>query len=179
MALPNDSVRISSITAAEFLLIQAKDASKANYYPILPSRLNHAGQPLGLGAFGSFGFDSKRHAAQGKHRTDHLVLDFGINAPRYIEFGSIAITQIVNLRYEQIFSMSISHLDKKVQKTLMKRFRFLLEIGASCVAVTPQIASVGMSLLGSFMDRYQSKKISAIQLTTFLSLLLQSIATQN
>ena len=156
-ALPNELVRISSITAAEFLLIQSREPSKANYYPILPSRFNHAGALFGLTGSTSSIFDSKRHAAQGKHRTDQLILEFGTNAPTYIEFGSVAITQIINQRHDQIYSASISHLDKKLQKKLIARFRFLLDAGISCVAVTPQVARIGMNLLGSFMDKYQTK----------------------
>ena len=44
---PSEPIRISSITAAEFLLIQSEDHNKANYYPILPSRLRHHGEELG------------------------------------------------------------------------------------------------------------------------------------
>jgi predicted nucleic acid-binding protein len=158
MALPNELIRISSVTASEFLLIQSKEFSRANYYPILPSRFNHLGASLGVMGQASSIFDSKRHAAQGKHRTDQLILEFGNNAPTHIEFGSVAITQIINQRRPEIYSASISHLDKKHQKKLTAKFRFLMETGVSCVAITADVASIGMNLLGSFMDKYQPKE---------------------
>lgn len=161
MALPKEPVRISSITAAEFLLIQSAEHNKANYYPILPSWLNHPGASAGLGGLSASVralFDSRRHAAQGKRRTDQLVLDFGPNIPTYVEFGSIAITQLINERHDQLYLASIANLDKSAQKKLIAKFRFLLDHGVSCVAVTPPVAIVGLNLLGLFMDRYQPKE---------------------
>lgn len=160
MALPKEQIRISSITAAEFLLVQSRVHNKANYYPILPVRLSHRGVPAGADVQGTSirpMFDSRRHAAIGKRRTDQLILDFGPNIPTYIEFGGIAITQLINDHHDQLYLASISHLDKLTQKKLTARFRFLLEQRVSCVAVTPPIATVGLNLLGQFMDRYQPK----------------------
>jgi predicted nucleic acid-binding protein len=160
MALPNEQIHISSITAAEFLLVQSKTHNKANYYPILPVWLNHRGAPSGADSQGTSirsMFDSRRHAALGKRRTDQLILDFGPSIPTYVEFGGIAITQLINNHHDQLYLASISHLDKLTQKKLIARFRFLLELGVSCVAVTPPIATVGLNLLAQFMDRYQPK----------------------
>lgn len=161
MAVPKEPIRISSVTAAEFLQIQSSQHNKANYYPILPTRFKHSGVLTGLAGYGApirALFDSRRHAAQGKRRTDQLILDFGPNIPTYIEFGSIAITQLINERHDQLYSASIAHLDKAVQKKLTARFRFLLDEGVFCVAMTPAVATVGLNLLGLFMDRYQAKE---------------------
>jgi hypothetical protein len=160
MTPPKEQIRISSITAAEFLLIQSTAHNKANYYPILPVWLNHRGAPSGADGQGASirsMFDSRRHAALGKRRTDQLILDLGPSIPTFIEFGGIAITQLINDHHDQLYLASISHLDKLTQKKLIARFRFLLERGVSCVAVTPPIATVGLNLLGQFMDRYEPK----------------------
>jgi predicted nucleic acid-binding protein len=160
LAVPVERVRISSITAAEFLLIQSQTHhNKANYYPILPARLRH--HSAGVGSMEAplrMDFDSRRHAALGKHRTDQLILNFGPNVPAYVEFGGIAITQIINERHEQLYVSSIAHLDKVLQKKLRDRFRFLLEIGVACVAVTPAVATVALNLLEQFLDQYQAKQ---------------------
>lgn len=103
-------------------------------------------------------FDSRRHAALGKRRTDQLILDFGPSVPTYVEFGSIAITQLINERHEQLFGSSIAHLGKDLQKKLRERYRFLVDIGITCVAVTPGVATVAMNLLAQFLDRYQPKQ---------------------
>jgi len=156
---PSEPIRISSITAAEFLLIQSEDHNKANYYPILPSRLRHHGEELGtIEAPLRMEFDSRRHAAFGKHRTDQLILDFGPGVPVYVEFGSIAITQLINERHERLYLLGIRHLDKDMQKKLRDRYRFLLDSHVGCVAATPVIASVAMNLLVQFLDRYQAKQ---------------------
>lgn len=160
MAPPKEPIRISSITAAEFLLVQSAAHNKANYYPILPIWLNHRGAPAGADGNGTSikaMFDSRRHAALGKRRTDQLILDFGPSVPTYIEFGSMAMTQLINDRHDQLYLASISHLDKLTQKKLTAKFRFLLDLDVSCIAVTPLIATVGLNLLGLFMDRYQPK----------------------
>lgn len=160
LSVPVESVRISSITAAEFLLIQSQTHhNKANYYPILPARLRHHG--AGVGAAEAplrMDFDSRRHAALGKHRTDQLILNFGPNVPAYVEFGGIAITQLINERHEQLYMSSIAHLDKILQKKLRDKFRFLLEIGVTCVAVTTTVATVAINLLMQFLDKYQAKQ---------------------
>lgn len=161
MHMPSEPVRISSITAAEFLLIQSAQHNKANYYPILPARLGHStapNAPRALAPNSRSLFDSRRHTAQGKRRTDQLILDLGPSVPTYIEFGSIAITQLINDRHESLFMASIAHLSKLEQKKLSARFRFLLEQSVFCVAVTPPIAAIGLNLLGQFLDRYQPKE---------------------
>jgi predicted nucleic acid-binding protein len=159
LAVPGENVRVSSITAAEFLLVQSQDHNKANYYPILPSRVRHRG----IGVEGSdlslrMVFDSRRHAAYGKRRTDQLILNFGPSVPTYVEFGSVAIAQLINEQHEQLYASGIAHLDKEQQKKLRGRFRFLLDIGVDCIPINATIADVGMNLLAKFMDRYQAKQ---------------------
>lgn len=92
-SLPGKPIHISSITASEFLLIQTEKSIQANYYPILPSRLHHIGGNLvdGVPFVPRITFDSAKHAARGKHRTDQLLLNFGTMAPGIIEYGSMAI----------------------------------------------------------------------------------------
>lgn len=158
-SIPDGPIRISSITAAEFLLIQSQAHNKANYYPILPARLRHSG--VGVAAEDGLlrmEFDSRKHAALGKRRTDQLILNFGPSVPTYVEFGSIAITQLINERHEQLYCSSIAHLEKDIQKKLRERYRFLVDIGITCIAVTPDVATVAMNLLAQFLDRYQPKQ---------------------
>jgi len=161
MHMPSEPVRISSITAAEFLLIQSMKHNRANYYPILPARLRHplaTNFPHSQGRASHNLFDSRRLAAFGKRRTDQLLLNLGPNFPTYVEFGGVAITQLINNKHEALFMASISHLSKPEQKKLLAKFRFLLKQSVSCVAVTPAVASIGLNLLDQFLDRYQPKE---------------------
>ena len=158
--LPSSPILISSVTAAEFLLIQSTNPNSANYYPILPSRLKHrvGGLFSGKSAVPRMLFDSKRHAVFGKRRTDQLVLNFNGRLPSLIEFGSVAISQIINDGHEDIYSASISHLERNLQKKLRDRLQFLISINVQCLAVTPAIADVGMNILGQFLDKYEAKQ---------------------
>lgn len=158
--LPSSEILISSVTAAEFLLIQSSNPNSANYYPILPARLKHrvGGLLPGESAVPRLLFDSKKHGAFGKHRTDQLVLNFNGRMPSFIEFGSVAISQIINDGHEDIFFASISHLQKTLQKKLRDRLQFLVSISVQCLPVTPAIAEVGMNILGQFLDKYEAKQ---------------------
>jgi len=161
MRVPQEPIRISSITAAEFLLIQSAQHNKANYYPILPSARNHyrgIGGGSGPAVMPKRFFDSRQHAVRGKLRTDQLIFDFGPKVPTYVEFGSLAIAQLINGRHDQLYSASIVHLDKASQKKLMTKFRFLIDREVTCVPVTRSVATIGLNLLGQFIDRYQPKE---------------------
>jgi len=159
LSIPRDPLTISSITAAEFLLIQSETPNKANYYPILPSRLHYGPGPISgqLPALRILAGSRKRLAA-GKHRTDQLLLDFGGRFPTFIEFGSVAISQIINGGVTTLFATSISHLDKDLQKELRAKLDFLVGAEVQCVPVTREIATVGMNLLAAFLDKYEAKR---------------------
>jgi predicted nucleic acid-binding protein len=157
---PVAPISISSITAAEFLLMQSKQ-NGANYYPILPSMMRHrVGSFMHVGslASGRMMFDSKRHAMLGKHRTDQLVLNFNGRMPSFVEFGGLAISQIINDGHYHLFSASISHMGKALRKKLQDRLRFLMNSNVQCLAVTPGIADIGMNILGQFLDKYEAKQ---------------------
>lgn len=157
---PASPITISSITAAEFLLIQSPKPNSANYYPILPTILKNPS--VGLIPRDLLNqralFDSKKHAALGKHRTDQLVLNFNGMIPSFIEFGSIAISQIINNGHEDVYAASISHLEKDHQKKLRRKLGFLVDANVQCLAVTPNIANVGLNILSSFLDKYEEKQ---------------------
>lgn len=76
--LPSSEILISSVTAAEFLVVQSAKPNSANYYPILPGRLKHSIGGIFPGRFAvpRMLFDAKKHAALGRRRTDQLVLNF-------------------------------------------------------------------------------------------------------
>ena len=158
LVLPSDPIRICSITAAEFLLIHSGEPHRANYYPILPSHLFHGGGALISTESPKRFWESRKHAAMGKSRTDQLLIDFGAQMPSYVEFGSLAITQIINGQNSQAYAISISHLEKSMRKTLQDRICFLFDIGVQCVALTGSTAMIGVNLLAQFLERYQGKQ---------------------
>lgn len=156
---PEETVRISSVTAAEFLLIQSPEHNKANYYPLLPSRYRHwsrGGDMLSLNR--RHVFDSKKHAASGKRRTDQLILNLGPTVPPYIEYGCHAISQLINDQREELYLACVSHLDKDRQRLLRDKFRFLLELRAQSLPAMPIVVDIALNLLAAFQDRYQLKE---------------------
>lgn len=150
---PAESIQISSVTAAEFLLIQSSEHNKANYYPILPSRYFH-GNPAGVMHI----FDSRRHAGTGKRRTDQLILNLGPTVAPYIEFGSQAISHLINDQHETLFLAGLANLDKDRQRLLRDKFRFLLDLRVRSLPAMPAIAEIALNLLAKFQDRYTPKE---------------------
>ena len=176
---PTAPIIISSITAAEFLLMQSKQKPGANYYPMLPSMMKHRVGGLMSNEGPGFArrmFDSKRHALLGKRRTDQLILNFNGRIPSFIEFGGLAISQIINDRHFHLFSASISHLDRELQKKLHNKLTFLMDSNVQCLAVTPAIATIGMNILGQFLDKYEAKQDSR---NTVNDMLILSTAIQH
>lgn len=152
---PFDGVQISSITAAEFLLVQTTEPTRARYYPLLPARYGHVGAVAQLALPDALG--SRKHAERGKNRTDQLLLDFGSTYPALIEYGGMALTQLINEKQERLYAASIAHLQKTTRKLLREKFTFLLDHNFSCTAVTPQVADIGLELLSRFTEKYTPK----------------------
>lgn len=108
---------ISSITAAEFLLVQSDKVNKANYYPLLPHGLPMNSTSEGVANLRPLlKFDSKKHAAHGKGRTDEILIDLSGDLPPFIEYGSYALSEIINRKRGGLFTSSIPHLPKTTQK---------------------------------------------------------------
>lgn len=154
---PTEGITISSVTAAEFLLIQSRHTNSANYYPILPSLIRHLNPLINHAETKRIRFDGKKHAERGKHRTDQLILNFNGKLPSRIEFGSFAISEIINEHREDLFYSSISHLTRDMQKKLRRRFQFLLAANVHSLPVTEPIAEIGVNILGQFLDKYTAK----------------------
>ena len=102
-----ENAQITSITASEFLLVQGENPSKANYYPVLPALHGH--MLLAPSSMRPVLLDSKKHAERGKHRTDQIILNFGLDFPPYVEFGSLAISEMINSK-RKIFMILASRI---------------------------------------------------------------------
>lgn len=158
MPQPEEQLIISSITASEFLLVQSSNANKANYYPLLPHGLFD--KSLSIGPYGfdqSVKFDSKKHSARGRHRTDEILVNLNGEIPPFLEFGSFALSEIINHHRGGLFASSIHHLRKPMQKKLKKRFRFLVESNVQCIPLTEDIVHLGLEILAKFLKNYNAK----------------------
>lgn len=136
---------ISSITAKEFLLIQSKVRTKANYYiPILP-----------------IGWDGnliKIDHPISKSKTDRLVLDFGNDYPSIVEFSNFAVTNVINRKDNRLFKEIIKFLPKDQRKIIYARFNYLIAEDIKCIPLGSEAIESGLSLLSEFMTQYNSKR---------------------
>jgi predicted nucleic acid-binding protein len=141
---------ISSVTAREFLLVQGQHRTKANYYVPLPQRLRME----------HFSDDSeflKLEHRFSKSVTDQVIINFGRDYPAMIEYGNLAIAEIVNTKAKRLFDETIRFLDKRLRKTISRRFRFLLDSDIICIPLNRNSIELGLNLFGEFRTQYTSK----------------------
>lgn len=141
---------ISSITAKEFLLIQGNSSTKANYYLPLPRKLRIK--------FFEGANTIKVDRPFSKKLTDQIVLEFGNDYPAIVEFGNLAVSEIINLKLKRLFDEAIRFLDKEQRKDISRRFKFLINKDISCISLNETSAEIGLSLFYEFTSRYNIKE---------------------
>jgi len=123
-------------SASEFLVAQHRDSEQPDYYVIHPARYPHLLYVEG----GGFGvpehFENPKWAKRSARRTDRVIIDFGNQFSAYREFGSEAISEIINENKLEIYKISIAHLPKQKQKYLLRRLKYILDSGYYCYSLT-------------------------------------------
>jgi len=133
---------ISSVAVSELLLMYNAGRTTANYYvPVLSTM--HLMSSLG---------SSKLDHPFSKRLTDRIVFDFGNDFDPIIEFGSNAITKVVNGKNIDILRQSIRSLEKGQQRNIRENFNFLLANEIHCVSLTPAIVEDAYQLLWDFRN---------------------------
>jgi len=131
---------MSSVAASELLLVYSDRRTTANYYvPVTYPSHTRAG-------IASLKLDHP----YSKRSTDRVVFSFGSDFEPLIEFGSNAITKMVNDRNVELLRQSISFLDKQKQKVIREDFSFLVENDVRCVPLTPGTVETAYRLLAAF-----------------------------
>ena len=146
---------ISSITASEFLLSQGKGADKPDYY-VLPAR-PYLRMAMGAPDFEDERRGNKKWARMAHRHTDQFILDFGSDLPQIIEYGSRAISTIINHGYGQLYRFCVSHLVKQKQKYLIKRCEYLCQNQCQCLPLTKQIGEFALKAMDAFLSKYNAK----------------------
>jgi predicted nucleic acid-binding protein len=147
-----NSKTISSIVANEFLLVQSESPAQANYYVPMPSPSLY--RFLSSGGLSKLG---RRHRLS-KRFTDRTVMDFGADYPTVIEFGNIALAYAINRRERLLFSGAIRSLEKAKQKTIKRRFDFLLASGVNCIPLNRGIVTLAQELLAEYTRNHNLKR---------------------
>jgi hypothetical protein len=157
--------KISSITASELLLVYGDKRTAAKYYVPALSPIH-----LGTASLGSM----KRDHPFGKNFTDSIVFNFGRDFEPLKEFGSNAISKMVNERNLELLRQSILFLDKKVQKYIREDFAFLVDNEIECVPLSLDTIEAGYRYLKAFQS--SGEKIKTTFRNTWNDLLILSTA---
>lgn len=144
--------KIASVTAKEFLLVQGSERTKANYYVPLPKNFKSLLES-------EIRLPKLDHPFS-KRSTDQILLDFGQDYPAIIEFGNLAIAEIINLKAKPLFNLSIQFLGKEKRKLIMERFEFLLDQNINCLPLNKNTVELGLNLFYEFLLRYKTKENS-------------------
>jgi predicted nucleic acid-binding protein len=142
---------ISSITANEFLLTNAKPSRRPEYFVVNPVYVG--GAHLSARTI----FDHPKWPERANWLTDEMIIDFNGEFQPYREFGSLAIAKVINERLQLVYSLSISRLSKTKQKLLKERFEYILQQGLVCYAVDETTLKIGMDLFQRFLEKHTPK----------------------
>jgi hypothetical protein len=140
--------KLSSVAASELLGVYSDSRTGANYYVPL-------GYPRHMGASIA---SLKRDHPFAKRSTDRIVFSFGSDFESLIEFGSNAISRMVNDRNVDLLRQSISFLDKQKQRVIRENFVFLVENDIGCVPLAPRTLQIGYRLLEAFQSSGETFK---------------------
>lgn len=150
-----DGSYISSVVANEFLEVHTKVPDTAAYYvPISGAVFNKAGH---LGSLLQSIKDRYKKRPFPKASTDKLGLYFGQEHPTVVEYGSFAMSRLINEKALMAFKLIIASLDKRKQRKLINRFEFIVDTGLTCTPLTSEDARLAQVLLYDFKKKHTLK----------------------
>jgi predicted nucleic acid-binding protein len=170
--LPSSDVAISSTTAQELLLVQGHEFTRNNYYvPFLTEQPTTPGTVEALlKGRGKFRKDF------GKNRTDHFILDFGVDHPTIIEYSHVALAQALNGGDYYLLYGLTSILGESHRKAAVRRLRYLIDHGIQCIPVGRPAAEAGLELFRGFSEHYTLKRNFRNSLNDILTLAVAQVS---
>jgi hypothetical protein len=148
-----EGASISSIVANEFLLVQHRSLTKANYYI---RRHRHWAGSLGASTEETE-LPRSDHSAS-KRSTDALHIDFAGQFPSIIEFNSLSVSYAINCARIRSFTSAVRFLPSRTAKLLVRRFKFVIAARVVCVPITTHDIQLGFTLLKQFIEKHKPKK---------------------
>jgi hypothetical protein len=139
---------ICSISALEFLKIQEKKSNSAKYYPPLLD-------PLSIH---DMGLIKNRDHPYPKGLTDSIKFDFNQEFDSFTSFSNLAISNIINEKYTELFNSSIKFHSKEEYKDIKKKFNYLLKNNIKCSNIGPKDIVLAYELLNKFLETYSVKE---------------------
>lgn len=144
------AVKISSVVASEFLGLYLKnDMTHATFYPFLLFPIFHTSADLGQSHSRNISKHySRAHSMMtSKNHSDQIVLELGSQFGRVIEFGSIALSEIIRTKNITSVYISIRHLSKRKQKQIIKKIKYLLDQEIVCTPINQEIIDITKEIL--------------------------------
>ncbi|MGK5675466.1 PIN domain-containing protein [Micromonospora sp. URMC 106] len=152
------SKAISSVTAQEFLLVQANDFKRARYYLPRLTDWEVAGIYERLKSGDTEAKLRFGHQHRGwKRRTDQLIIELNSDFPAIIEYGHNRISVAINNQDRRYYELCVNGLDRKLQRKLLSRFDFIIENRVSCLSLSPVIVERMFVLLEAFSTKFNAK----------------------
>lgn len=143
---------ICSVVANEFFEVYSKSSTRKNNYYIPMYNPRHV-EMLNV----RWGGKLAREHAPSHHSTDKLLLDFRNTFPSVVEYGSHAVSRVINDKTENVFEWAISKVEKGKRRALLDRFRFLVASDISCIPLMPASADIALDLLERFVLKHSLK----------------------
>ena len=159
MTLEAERYSISSITASEFLLIYSHDPQNANYYIPHPNRYKY--KHLNNEEIKTLEIPSLTHPAGAKRarqRTDTYEIEFKKDFPKLIEFGSQALSILINEKMLWLYDQVIQTMPKDKQKYLRKRIKYIISKEINCIPINSRIIEISFDILESFLKQNNPKE---------------------
>lgn len=170
--LDNKICAISSITASEFLLIYSLDPLSANYYIPHPNRYKVPdGEQIQIPSL-----MHPKWAKRAKRRTDIYTIEFNEDFPNLIEFGSQALSVLINERLLWLYDQVIQSMQKAKKKDLRKRMKYIIKKEITCIPLNSRIIDISFNILSLFLNDYNPKENFR---NTYNDILILSTAIEN
>lgn len=144
---------ICSVVANEFLEVYDTSPTKARYYIPNIRMLGAWHAPMVI-----MGAGPRRDHPFHQRHTDRIIIDFNNEYPSIIEYGSRAVSALIEARFPQAFYNIISFMPKKDRKKLSDRFNFLCSNVEECIPINAEISDIAVDMLDAFTRKHNLKK---------------------
>ncbi len=146
--------KITSINALEFLKnIEKTHSNKAKYH--IPRTSSHLHCREILGAKDYF---KKRNHPISKRLSDYVIFDFAQDFKSYALYNNESISQVINNKYNELFYLTISFLEKSEYKDIRGKFDFILKNQLHCESIAENDIELGYELLTQFIQNHSLKE---------------------
>jgi hypothetical protein len=149
-----EGLKITSINALEFLEnIEKTHTNKAKYHIPRTNSYNHYREILS----GQQYFKKSNHPIN-KRLSDYVIFNFAQDFKSYALYNNESISQVINNKYNELFYLIISFLEKSEYKDIRKKFDFILDNELQCESIGEHDIELAYELLTRFIQTHPLKE---------------------